>query len=103
MREILSPIPPVECLSTLVPGMRPRRIRSPDATIAYANTYFVYPLQGNELTRRAVYAPVRPGVERVADLDRHAARLQHAGVECPVAAEVGDVRTAAGHVAWSVT
>jgi hypothetical protein len=45
-----------------------RRELPPDATIAYANTHFVYPLQGERLTRRVVYAPVRPGVERMTDL-----------------------------------
>lgn len=36
--------------------------------LAYTNTYFVYPLQGFELDRPVAYAPVRPGVRRVADL-----------------------------------
>ena len=33
-REILSPTPPVECLSTLMPGIPPSRRRSPEVTIA---------------------------------------------------------------------
>jgi hypothetical protein len=33
-----------------------------DATIAYANTYFVYPYEGFEFSRRAGYAPVRRGL-----------------------------------------
>jgi hypothetical protein len=45
-----------------------RRELPPEATIAYANTYFVYPLQGDRFSRRAVYAPVRPGVEHISDL-----------------------------------
>ncbi|MDB5290535.1 MAG: Dolichyl-phosphate-mannose-protein mannosyltransferase [Phycisphaerales bacterium] len=34
----------------------------PDATIAYANTYFVYPYYGFDYTRRVGYAPVRRGL-----------------------------------------
>jgi hypothetical protein len=30
-----------------------------DATIAYANTFFVYPLYGEHFTRRVIYAPTR--------------------------------------------
>jgi hypothetical protein len=33
-----------------------------DATLAYANTYFVYPYYGFDFTRRVVYAPVRSGL-----------------------------------------
>ncbi len=33
-----------------------------DATLAYANTYFVYPYYGFDFTRRVVYAPVRGGL-----------------------------------------
>jgi hypothetical protein len=40
----------------------------PREKLAYSNTYFVYPLQGFELDRPVVYAPVRPGVRRVGDL-----------------------------------
>jgi hypothetical protein len=40
----------------------------PDATVAYANLYMVYPLQGFTLDRRVVYAPTRPGVRSMADL-----------------------------------
>jgi len=39
-----------------------------DATIAYANTYFTYPLYGFEHRRRVVYAPTRPDVQRLHDL-----------------------------------
>jgi hypothetical protein len=39
-----------------------------DATVAYANTYMIYPLQGFTLDRRLVYAPTRPGVQTPADL-----------------------------------
>lgn len=41
-----------------------------DKTIAYANTYFVYPLMGFDGRRRVVYAPCRPGVARLADLPK---------------------------------
>ncbi|MDB5174468.1 MAG: hypothetical protein JWN51_3241 [Phycisphaerales bacterium] len=34
----------------------------PDATLAYANTYFVYPYEGFGYTRRVGYAPVRRGL-----------------------------------------
>jgi hypothetical protein len=39
-----------------------------DATVAYADLYFVYPLQGPALRRRVGYAPTRPGVHSLADL-----------------------------------
>lgn len=47
-----------------------RETLPPDATIAYANTYYTYPLMGFELDRRVVYAPVRAGVRHVIDLGR---------------------------------
>jgi hypothetical protein len=40
------------------------------STIAYANTYFTYPLFGFDLDRRVVYAPSRPGVKTIKDLGR---------------------------------
>jgi hypothetical protein len=40
----------------------------PDATLAYTNTYMVYPLQGPTLRRRVIYAPTQPGVQSLADL-----------------------------------
>jgi hypothetical protein len=52
-----------------------RRELPPDSTVAYANTYFVYPLQGERLSRRATYAPVRPGVKQIADLPPLAGRV----------------------------
>jgi hypothetical protein len=42
----------------------------PDATIAFANTAYVYPLYGFDYTRRVVYAPVRPDIERFVDVPR---------------------------------
>ena len=34
----------------------------PDGTVAYANTFFVYPLYGFDLDRRVGYAPIRKGL-----------------------------------------
>ncbi len=39
-----------------------------DATVAYADLYLVYPLQGPQLRRRLAYAPTRRGVRTPADL-----------------------------------
>ena len=39
-----------------------------DATVAYADLYLVYPLQGPALRRRLVYVPSRRGVRTTADL-----------------------------------
>jgi hypothetical protein len=41
---------------------------APDATVAYANLYYTYPLFGPALRRHVVYAPTRPGVHKLADL-----------------------------------
>jgi hypothetical protein len=41
-----------------------------DATIAFANTAYVYPLYGFHCTHRVVYAPVRPGIAKFADVPR---------------------------------
>jgi hypothetical protein len=38
------------------------------ATIAYANTYFTYPLMGFAYDHRVVYAPTRAGLERFVDM-----------------------------------
>jgi hypothetical protein len=40
----------------------------PGETVAYANTYFVYPLYGFELDRPVVYATLREGLNQVHDL-----------------------------------
>jgi len=40
----------------------------PSATIAYANTYFTYPLMGFSYDHRVVYAPTRAGLERFVDM-----------------------------------
>ena len=40
------------------------------SVIAYADTHFVYPLQGLHLRNRVVYAPSRPGLHAVHDLPR---------------------------------
>ena len=40
------------------------------SVVAYANTHFVYPLQGSRVRNRVVYAPSRPGLEAVHDLPR---------------------------------
>jgi hypothetical protein len=42
----------------------------PDATIAFANTAYVYPFYGFNYTRRVVYAPVRPGIATFVDVPR---------------------------------
>jgi hypothetical protein len=42
----------------------------PEATVAYANTYFVYPLYDFRLQRRVVYAPVRRGLHDFSELPR---------------------------------
>src|SRR5439155_70570 len=39
-------------------------------TIAYANTYFTYPLMGYTFDHRVVYAPTRHGLERFVDMPR---------------------------------
>jgi hypothetical protein len=40
----------------------------PDAKLAYANTFYVYPLYGFDLRRPVVYAPVRSRVKHIHDL-----------------------------------
>ena len=40
------------------------------SVVAYANTHFVYPLQGSRLRNRVAYAPSRPGLHAVHDLPR---------------------------------
>jgi len=40
----------------------------PDATIAYTNFYYTYPLFGPDLRHRVVYAPTRPGIHHLYDL-----------------------------------
>ena len=44
------------------------RLAPADATVAVADLYLVYPLQGPTLRRRLVYAPTRRGVRTPADL-----------------------------------
>ena len=44
------------------------RLTPADATVAYADLYLVYPLQGPGLRRRIAYAPTRRGVRSPADL-----------------------------------
>jgi len=39
-----------------------------DATVAYTDMYFSYPLQCIALQRRLVYCPTRPGVKSIADI-----------------------------------
>jgi hypothetical protein len=46
-----------------------------DAKVAYANLYFVYPLQGDWLRRRLVYIPTRADVTTLADLPRRRQQL----------------------------
>ena len=41
-----------------------------DAVIAYANTYFTYPLMGFAYDHRVAYAPTRRGLERFIDMPR---------------------------------
>jgi len=45
----------------------------PGSVIAYANTFHVYPLYGFDYTLYPVYAPTRPGVQRLSDLPRFSA------------------------------
>jgi hypothetical protein len=40
----------------------------PDETLAYANTYLIYPLSGFEHRRRVLYVPTRRGVGHIKDL-----------------------------------
>jgi hypothetical protein len=50
-----------------------RYVRSetpPDATIAFANTAYVYPFYGFDYTRRVVYAPVRADIKQFIDVPR---------------------------------
>jgi hypothetical protein len=42
----------------------------PGCTVAYANTFQIYPLYGFDLSRHLVYAPTRPGLERIDQLPR---------------------------------
>ena len=42
----------------------------PGSVIAYANTHFVYPLQGSRLANRVVYVPSRPGLQAIYQLPR---------------------------------
>jgi hypothetical protein len=41
-----------------------------DCTVAYTNTFQIYPLYGFDLTRRLVYVPTRPGLHRLDELPR---------------------------------
>jgi hypothetical protein len=50
------------------------RTAAPDATVAYANTFYTYPLYGPGFARRVVYAPTRAGVRRLHDLPAMAGR-----------------------------
>jgi hypothetical protein len=45
------------------------------STIAYANTYFTYPLMGFNYDRRVIYAPTRRGLERFIDMPRIDGRM----------------------------
>jgi hypothetical protein len=42
----------------------------PGCMVAYANTFQIYPLYGFDLSRHLVYAPTRPGLERIDQLPR---------------------------------
>jgi hypothetical protein len=48
---------------------------APDATIAYANTYYTFPLYGFGLSRRVVYVPTRAGIAQLHDLPASRRRL----------------------------
>ena len=41
---------------------------APDATVAYTNTHYTFPLYGFGLSRRVVYVPTRAGIAHVHDL-----------------------------------
>jgi hypothetical protein len=47
----------------------------PDATLAYANTFFVYPYDGFNFTRRVDYAPVRRGLHNFLQFPRLGDRI----------------------------
>jgi hypothetical protein len=47
----------------------------PGSVVAYANTHFVYPLQGSRLANRVVYLPSRRGIHAIRDLPRAAVPL----------------------------
>lgn len=47
-----------------------------DATVAYANTYLIYPLQGFNYERRVVYAPTRTGVDSFLKLPKLGNRIE---------------------------
>jgi hypothetical protein len=46
-----------------------------EQTLAYANTFYVYPLYGPDLDRRVAYAPLRAGLKHIRDLPRIAQPL----------------------------
>jgi hypothetical protein len=46
-----------------------------DATVAYANTFYTYPLYGFDLSRRVVYVPTRANLRHLHDLPRSNRRL----------------------------
>jgi hypothetical protein len=45
-----------------------REQTEPGCTVAYSNTFQIYPLYGFDLSRHLVYAPTRPGLERLDQL-----------------------------------
>ena len=47
----------------------------PQASVAYANTSYTYPLYGFDLQRRVMYIPTRRGVQHVYDLPKIDSRL----------------------------
>ena len=61
---------------------------APDATVAYANTYYTYPLYGFGLSRRVVYAPTRAGVRHLHDLPAAERKLSGDEVVAYVAAQL---------------
>jgi hypothetical protein len=53
----------------------------PDQKLAYANTYFVYPLYGFDLDRRVVYVPLRSKLRQISDLPSQPGKLRGDQIE----------------------
>ena len=48
----------------------------PEQTLAYANTYFIYPMEGFDHARRLIYIPTRRGIAHLRDdLAKRAAKM----------------------------
>jgi cytoskeletal protein RodZ len=67
------------------------------ATIAYANTFFTYPLMGYRYDHRVVHVPTRRDIERFHDLPRLPAEVTGEGL---VTAVVAELRKDPDSAAW---